>query len=189
MNSIGEEQSGQRSQYRWYAMYTKSRAEKKALKELEEKGIESYLPLKRVKRRWGRISRVIEEPLITCYVFVRVSHREYYRALVVPGVLRYVCFDGVPAAIPANQIENLKIFVERENEQVQVSSEHVGRGDLIRVVDGPLKDVCAEVADVRGKRRLVLRFRTLGCNVHVDLGANRIELLRKPDLQPGVLAH
>lgn len=179
----------QHDPYRWYAVYTRSRAEKKALKDLEQKGIECYLPLRQVKRRWGRISRVIEEPLITCYIFVRVSRKEYYRALVVPGILRYVCFDGVPAAIPDYQIDNLKIFMERENERVEVTNERIGRGDLIRVVDGPLKDVCAEVADVRGKRSLVLRFKTLGCNVHVDMGANRIEVLNKPELQPGVLIY
>lgn len=182
MNRVGKEQLGQHDPYRWYAVYTRSRAEKKVLKDLEQKGIECYLPLRQVKRRWGRISRVIEEPLITCYVFLRVSPKEYYRVLIVPDIVRYVCFDGAPAAIPGNQIESLKVLVEHENEQVEVSSEQIGKGDLIRVIDGPLKDLQAEVAELRGKRKLVLRFRALGCNIHVDLGTNRIELLKKPGL-------
>ncbi len=188
MNSIGEEPGRQQPAYRWYAVYTRSRAEKKALDELERKRVECYLPLRQVKRQWGRQSRITEIPLISCYLFVRVSHREHYTVLMTPGVLRYISFGGVPAAIPDWQIEQLKRFVEQENEKVVVSSERIAPGDLVRVVEGPLKDACAEVADVRGKRCLVLRFRTLGCNVHVDLGANRVELLQKPEKQTGALA-
>jgi len=42
MNSIAGEQFKQQGSYKWYAVYTKSRAEKKALQELEQKGIECY---------------------------------------------------------------------------------------------------------------------------------------------------
>lgn len=189
MDSIDGEQYRQQKSYRWYAVYTKSRAEKKAADELDQKGIECYLPVKTVKRTWGRISRTVEIPLISCYLFVRVSHKEYYDVLVTGGVLRYVCFDGKPAVIPDAQIDHLKIFMKKENEKVEVTSEHIGKGDLIRVVEGPLRDVEAEVAEVRGKRKLVLRFRTLGCNVHVDLGANRVEVLQKSEKKTGVLSY
>jgi len=189
MNSIEGEQYKQQSPYQWFAVYTKSRAEKKALKELEQKGIECYLPVRAIRRRWGKQSRVIEVPLITCYLFVRVSRREYYDVLVANGILRYICFDGKPAVIPDYQIDNLKIFMEKESEQVEVTSEHIGKGDLIRVTEGPLKDVQAEVTEVRGKRKLVLRFRTLGCNIHVDMGTNRVEVLKKPEKKTGVLSY
>lgn len=179
MNSIEEEQSKPQRPYHWYAVYTKSRAEKKALKELEQKGIECYLPLRTIRRRWGKQSRVIEVPLITCYLFVRVSHKEYYDVLVATGVLRYICFEGKPAVIPDHQIGNLKIFMQKESEHVEVTSEHIAKGDLIRVVEGPLREVQAEVVELKGKRRIVLRFSVLGCNIHVDLGANHIEVLKK----------
>lgn len=178
-----------REPYQWYAVYTKSRSEKKALQELEQQRIACYLPLRQIKRRWGKQSRTIEVPLISCYVFVRVSHREYYSVLMASGVLRYVCFAGVAAAIPAQQIEHLRLFVERENEAIEVTSEYIGKGDLVRVTEGPLKDVEAEVSEIRGKRRLVLRFKTLGCNVHVDLGTNRIEVLKKLEKKTGVLSY
>jgi transcription antitermination factor NusG len=187
MNSIVGEQYKQQGLYKWYAVYTKSRAEKKALKELEQKGIECYLPVKTIKRTWGRFSRTVEVPLITCYLFVRVSHREHYDVLMASGVLRYVCFEGKPAEIPDYQIGNLKVFMEKENERVEVTSERIRKGDLIRVVEGPLKDVQAEVVELRGKRRIVLRFHTLGCNIHVDLGANRVIVLQKTEKKEGIL--
>ena len=45
-------------QYKWYPVYTNSRAEKKAYDELIRKGITAYLPLKRqsnngaTERKW-----------------------------------------------------------------------------------------------------------------------------------------
>ena len=188
MNSTEGGQVRRQGTYKWYAVYTRSRAEKKAQNELEQKGIECYLPLKTVRRRWGKQSRVIDVPLITCYLFVRVSYREYYDVLIAQGVMRYVCFDGAPAEIPDRQIENLKRFLKEESERVEVTSERIAKGDLIRVVEGPLQGVEAEVAEVRGKRRLLLRFKTLGCSIHIDLGANRVEILKKPEKKPGVLS-
>ena len=160
--------------YNWHAVYTRSRTEKKAYRELLLKGIESYLPLKTVRKRWGKQSRVIEEPLIRGYVFLRVSYKEYYEVLFASGILRYVCFDGKPAVIADYQVENLKIFLENEENDVQVTSERIRKGDNVRIVGGPLKNLCAEVVDIRGKYRILLRFENLGCCVHVEIGANKV---------------
>ncbi|MGV8095727.1 MAG: UpxY family transcription antiterminator [Mangrovibacterium sp.] len=160
--------------YKWHAVYTRSRTEKKAYRELLLKGIESYLPLKTVRRRWGKQSRVIEEPLIRGYVFVRVSYREYYEALFTSGVLRYVCFEGKPAVITDDQVESLKRLMENKENDIQVTSEKIRKGDNIKVVSGPLKNFHAEVVDMRGKYRILLRLENLGCCVHVEIGTNKV---------------
>jgi transcription antitermination factor NusG len=165
--------------YRWYAVYVKSRTEKKVLTALEWKGIEFYFPVKKIKRQWGKQSRVVEVPLISCYVFVKVSNREFYDVLITNGVLRYVSFEGRPAAIPECQIDALKFFLKEQNEDIGVTSERIKKGDLIKVTSGPLKGISAEVSAVCGKRRIILRFTGLGCCFHVDLGKNMIEMIGK----------
>jgi len=169
------EQIFKKKPYQWYAVYTKSRAEKKVYAELERKGIESYLPLKPERRQWSDRVKVIEEPLIRGYVFVRVSNKEYYDVLVIPGALRYVCFEERPAVIPDCQIADLKIFMEYVGADLEVTSERIRKGDRVRVVTGPLKNVRGEVVEVRGKRRILLRFDSLGYCIHVELGANTVE--------------
>ena len=163
--------------YKWYALYTRSRMEKKTLRDLELRGVECYLPLKKVRKCWGKQSRTTLHPLIHCYVFVKVSHVEFYDVLMTDGVLWYVCFDGKPAVIPDNQMDNLRLFVEKETESLEVTSERIHKGDLICVTDGPLKGACAEVVEIRGRSRLLLRFNSLGCSIHVELGSNIVELL------------
>jgi len=165
--------------YRWHAVYTKSRTEKKLYAELLQKGIESYLPLKAEKRQLCDRIKTVEEPLIRGYVFVKVSYKEYYDVLMASGAIRYVCFEGKPASIPECQIEDLKIFMKNQNCNIEVTSERVKKGDYIRVVCGPLKNVCGEVVEIRGKRRILLRFDSLGYCIHAEFGLNTIELIQK----------
>ncbi len=56
--------------YRWYPVYTRSRAEKKAHEELNRKGILSYLPLKKTVKQWSDRKKIVEEPLIKSYLFI-----------------------------------------------------------------------------------------------------------------------
>ncbi len=165
--------------YKWYAVYIKSRAEKKVYAELGKKGIEAYLPLVRKQSKWSDRMKVVEEPFLSGYVFVRVSFREQYDVLVIPGALRYVSFEGAPAPIPDYQIENLKILVAAGDHSIEVTSERIHKGDKIRVISGPLTNVNGEVVEIRGKRRILLRFDTLGYCIHAEIGINKIDLLEE----------
>ena len=163
--------------YRWYAYFTDSRAEKKVFSELIRKGIKSYLPLKIVKRQWSDRVKNVECPLISGYIFVLVSSHEFYDVLLTPGVRRYVCFDGKPAPIPEKQIEDLKCFLQYLNSEAEVTNERITKGQLVRIVSGPLAGIDGEVVEIRGKRCILLRFSNLGFSVHAELGNENIEIL------------
>jgi transcription antitermination factor NusG len=60
---------------KWYAVYTRPRWEKKVAALLLHKGIESYCPLNKVRRRWSDRTKTIEEPLFKSYVFVKTDAR------------------------------------------------------------------------------------------------------------------
>lgn len=165
--------------YKWYAAYTDSRAEKKVFQELTKKDIDCYVPLKIEKKQWSDRIKIVENPLIRGYVFVKVSNREYYDVLITQGVRRYVCFEGSPTAIPENQINDLKQFIQCLNTEVEVTSERITKGTLVKIVSGPLYGISGEVTDIRGKSSIVLRFNDLGFCVYADLGTNEVELVNK----------
>lgn len=165
--------------YRWYAVYVKYKMEKKVYQELMKKEIEVYLPLKKEKRQWSDRIKMIEEPLLWGYLFVRVSNKEYYDVIITKGALRYVCFDGKATPIPDQQIEDLKIFMQYANESVVVTSERITKGDVVKVCQGPFRDIQGEVVEIRGKQRLVLRFESLGYCVHAELGSEKVEIIKK----------
>jgi len=164
--------------YRWYAVYVKYRMEKIALSQLQKRGIIAFLPLKKEKRQWSDRVKTIEEPLLSGYLFVWVSNKEYYDVLMVNGILRYVCFEGKAAPIPEYQIEDLKLFMEHANQSTVITSGYVAKGNQVKVSYGPLKNFIGEVVEIRGKTRLLVRLDRLGCCFHVELGTNKVELMK-----------
>nr|MBD3623077.1 UpxY family transcription antiterminator [Sunxiuqinia sp.] len=161
--------------YKWHAVYVKSRAEKKSLAELIRRGIEAYLPLQVSKRQWSDRVKIVEEPLLRGYLFVRVSYREYVEVLKVSGVMAFISFGNEPAKIPEKQINDLKLFLEKVNSAVHVTNENIAKGQKVRVVAGALAGIEGEISEVRGKKRIVLRFDKLGCSIFADVSTQFIE--------------
>ena len=58
---------------KWYAIYTKSRWEKKCAKTMQADGYTIYLPLIKTLKQWSDRKKMVEIPLIPGYIFVNVS--------------------------------------------------------------------------------------------------------------------
>lgn len=163
-------------QYNWHAVYLNYRMEKKVLNSLVGKNIECYLPLLLKKRVWSDRIKIIEEPVFSGYIFVRISALEYYDVLVTKGVLKYVSIKNKPVIIRDSLIDSLKLIMENSNQEIKVTSERLEKGSYVKIVKGPFKNAIGEVLKVKDKNRLVLRFSPLGFNVQVDLGDNEVEV-------------
>src|SRR5690348_11347756 len=96
---------------KWYAIYTKHRWEKKVSGLLVQKGIESYCPPNKVRRRWSDRMKTIEEPLFKSYVFVRVADAARTAVRMTDGVINFVYWNGKPALIKDKEITAIKRFL------------------------------------------------------------------------------
>ena len=65
----------------WYALRTKSRHEKVVRDCLERQGIEPLLPTIKRFSQWKDRKKEIEEPLFSCYCFVRISNLSFHQDL------------------------------------------------------------------------------------------------------------
>ena len=160
--------------YHWYAIYTRSRFEKQIYQNLQKTGIKSYLPLKISKKKWSDRLKFVEEPVLRGYLFVCVSNKEYYQVLNSVGVVSYVKFSGEVAEIPEKQINDLRLFVEQMNDLVQVTNERLVKGERVRISVGPMAGLEGIIADFRGKKRLVLSFKQLGCSFFAEIPTDQI---------------
>src|SRR6266404_7223919 len=86
-------------QLRWYAAYTCANHEKRVREQLEQRSIESYLPVYKTVRRWKDRQMRMQLPLFPGYVFVRMVLADRLRVLQVPSVVRLVGFNGHLAAL------------------------------------------------------------------------------------------
>lgn len=164
--------------YSWYAIYTRSNKEKRLLANLEEANIECYLPLKKTLRQWSDRKKWIEEPLFRCYLFVRVSHIEFFRVLNMPGVIKYVSFGGQPQTIPSSQIDNIKKLVNQQEREIILSRENIEKGRNAEVLFGPFKGMNGEIVKIFGNYRIVLRIESLGCSLYANISKEEIKVLK-----------
>lgn len=119
----------------WYAVYTKPRWEKKVNLLLQEKGIESYCPLNKVRKKWSDRYKIVEEPLFKSYVFVRIGESDMTAVKQVNGVLNYIYWNGKPARIKDQEINDIKSFL-KDHPQVTLVPMEVKPYDKVKVVQG-----------------------------------------------------
>ncbi|MEA3296034.1 MAG: UpxY family transcription antiterminator, partial [Patescibacteria group bacterium] len=123
----------------WYAVYTRSRFEKKVNEKLIEKDIEVFLPLQKTVRQWSDRKKTVEIPLIRSYVFVKINFNDYLKVLDTYGVVRFMTYirNSNPAPIPREQINNLRILTKTDSD-IEVTCEKLNPGDKIKVTSGLL---------------------------------------------------
>lgn len=160
--------------YRWYPVYTRSRAEKKAYDELIRKGIISYLPLRKTLKQWSDRKKIVEEPLIKSYLFVYISSKEYAEVLMTNGIARFIYFSGKIAAMPNQQIDHLKLLLATE-EELPVFDYEIKPGEKVLIKAGPFKDMVAEMVLVHNKQRIILRLDNIGYAIEINTSMAFVE--------------
>lgn len=136
---------------KWLAIYTRPRWEKKVNELLKEKGLESYCPLNKVRRKWSDRVKIVEEPLFKSYVFVKVSDDDRSAVRMTSGAINFVYWEGKPAVIKEKEILAIKRFLD-EYENVEArSSADLKVNQRVRITDGSLMDQEGKVIDLRRK--------------------------------------
>lgn len=153
---------------KWYALYTKPRWEKKVQKGLDQKGIEAYCPLNKVKRRWSDRIKTIEEPLFKSYVFVNVAEDERTSVRFVDGVLNFVYWNGKPAVVRDEEIIEIKKFLS-EYEDVEVSNIDIKPADEVMLTTGVMMGATARVLRVLSKNVVEVFIDSLGFKITAKL--------------------
>ena len=93
---------------KWYIIQTRPRWEKKVADSLEQKGIESYCPVKKVKRKWSDRIKTLEQPLFKSCIFVRISPQQKTEVRLLEGVVNFIYQNGKPVQVKERQVKMFK---------------------------------------------------------------------------------
>jgi len=135
---------------KWLAVYTRPRWEKKVNQLLAEKGLESYCPLNKVRRKWSDRLKIVEEPLFKSYVFVKVTDEDRSTVRMTNGAVNFVYWNGKPAVIREKEINAIKRFLN-EYENVEARKVELNVNQRVRITNGTFMDQEGKVLDVRHK--------------------------------------
>ena len=100
----------------WYAIQTRCRFEQKAATQLQNKGIETFLPLVKEIHRWSDRRQIVQVPLFPGYGFVRLADFPACRLRILQtvGVTGFVMFNGIPVPVPEQQLEDVQRLLANE---------------------------------------------------------------------------
>ncbi|MBN1769173.1 MAG: UpxY family transcription antiterminator [Prolixibacteraceae bacterium] len=168
------------NQKRWHAVYVKSRTEKKVKIELDYQGIEVYLPIQKKLRQWSDRKKWVDFPLISGYLFVHISPKEYDRVLQTIGVVSYVRFDGTAAIIRDEDIELIKRLLRDYDKEIEVSFNYFEKGDEVEVIGGPLSGIKGKLIYLKGKNKVAVQIENLKIALTVELSSGEIKKILAP---------
>jgi len=155
----------------WYCLHTRSRREKKVARACELHALRHYLPLRKSVRQYGRIRRVSLVPYFPGYLFCCASPDDRHD-LIAAGDLAN--------AIQVNDQESLLCDLQQVRKALRASDEvrlfpYLKRGQRVRIVRGPFRDVEGIVSRRRGAFRVVLNVNFIRSALAVEVDADAVE--------------
>jgi len=158
---------------KWFAVFTMPQNEKSALRHLEMRDVETFLPTYESQRIWkNRQRKKCVLPLFPCYLFVRVCPRERGRVLQSPGVLHIVGNGRHSVPLEDAQIEFLRSgfhgkSLEPYNELVI--------GEKVRIETGVMQGVEGILVRKSNQLRFVLSINLLNRHAAVEVDADALK--------------
>lgn len=161
----------------WYVAKTKSRQEKKIREQLEEMGIEVYLPTSVEVRQWHDRKKKVEMVLIPSTIFI---HTDKERALSLPndrGVqIRYAIdmMDGKRSMMTVSnrEMDNFMKFLDVSDE-AEISTDNdllYAKGTLVEITKGPWCGIEGELVRVDSKKKVVVRLSgVIACTLEIPM--------------------
>ena len=163
----------------WYAIKTKFKTEKFVVDQLTKKGVEAYIPLIHVTKRYSKKIKKLKLPLINNYAFVKISKPERLSVLQTEYVYNFVGSKGIMESIPDHEISLLKQIVGEFEEHVNVSSIEWQIGENVEIISGSLTGIRGKLVEKAGKNNFVVELTSIGIELQMEI---EIKLLKKISL-------
>lgn len=158
----------------WYAVQTRPRHEKKVTAELQDKRIDSYLPLLNQVHRWSDRRKIVQVPLFPGYVFVhsQLDPIVRYSIMSIWGAVAFVGPQRAATPIPDTQIEDIRTLLETK---VSLSPyPFLKVGQRVRVRGGAL-DGMEGILVTNGHKRLVISVESIQRSLSIAIEGYDVE--------------
>jgi transcription antitermination factor NusG len=159
----------------WYAIQTRSRHEKFVAFQLQQQGITTFLPLASEIRCWSDRRKLVQLPLFSGYLFVRVvaSRETRVEILRTSGVVDIVGTRSEPIPIPDSQIESVQKLVS--NNVPFLHHPFLRVGQRVRICGGCLDGIEGILLGHNGNRKVVVSVETIQRSLVIRVEGYRIE--------------
>jgi len=157
----------------WYAVYTVPQHEKSALKQLQIREIESFLPTYETVRVWKNRQRMkLILPLFPTYLFVHINSRERAKVFQSPGVLQIVGNSRECVPLPDSEVE----FLRSDHCRQRIEPYHgLVIGEKVRITSGVMEGLQGTLARKSNSMQFVLTIELINQHAAIHVGAEDLE--------------
>ncbi len=161
---------------KWYVLYTKSRAEKKLKFALDQLKIPNFLPLISQKKKWSDRYRVVDVPMFSGYIFVKIHYQQdSIKVLKEPNSVGFVSFQGHPATISEEDIELIRLFLKEYPDRVRIQEESIfKKGNMVEIVGGPFAGKKAIIEKIKNAYCIIVRIPSINKNIYIEVSKEDI---------------
>ena len=161
---------------RWHAAATQPRRECWAIEHLSRQGYVTFIPKRRIVTRHARRRAERIGSFFPGYVFVRFDpRREQWRSINgTRGVRGLVMHGETPCQAPPGLVEAMQAMTDDDG--FFVPNHAFERGDRVRLMSGPFRELVAEVEDATDERRITVLLEMM--NGRIPVVVSRSELSR-----------
>ncbi len=157
----------------WFAVYSKPRQERFALKNLERQGFKCFLPMAINPYQRRSASKLRIEPLFPRYLFLNANADQQSLGPVrsTRGVATLVRFGTELARLPEEVIRAVNSRRDPESGLVKLDPVPVVPGDKVKVFDGPLAGLEGIFKERKGEKRALILASLLGTESTIEVDA------------------
>jgi len=157
----------------WFAVYTVTRHEKRVAHLLNLRTIENFVPLYQKQCQWRDGSKVmLQLPLFSSYLFVRINRSGRVPVLQVPGVRSIIGFGWQPSPIPDNYIDWLRDSLRQRKIEPHP---YLAAGAKVRIRSGAMAGSEGILLRMKNDFRVVLTMEMINRSVAVEVTLKDIE--------------
>jgi transcriptional antiterminator RfaH len=156
---------------RWYLAQCKPNATHIAIRNLDNQGFASFLPLQEGTKRKGKGFQHQTRPLFPGYLFVQLDASEgpWHKINSTRGIVRLVRLGAEPSVVPEAIIAGL---MARCNEMgIIQDAGALAVGDRAQVTRGPFYGFVATIANVEANARIFILLNIMGQSTTVSIDA------------------
>jgi len=165
---------GKQEEKQWYAIYTRSRHEKVVYELLNDKGIQTFLPLRVLLSQWKDRKKKIESPLFPGYLFTRINILDdFTKVITSKGVVKILGTNGTPIPIPTDEIDSVKTLLKSGLKYDPYP--FLKSGMKVQVIRGPLQGIIGKINERLGKYKLLISIELIKRSISVEIDVKDVE--------------
>lgn len=160
----------------WYAIYVNVKHEKKVVQKLQEQHIEAYSPIVKKMQQWSDRKKLVEFPMLSGYVFVKIDISEKEKVLHCHGVFAFIKFNGVEAKIRDSEINILK-SIEESGYDITQETTNIKLLDEVEIIQGPLKGLKGSIVQLQNANYVQIQLESLHQSIKVKLPQHSLKII------------